>query len=191
MVARAAVQASYSFADRFSEVHAVYRMLFASADGSARSPIRTDEVIEVPAGDRHAVLGPLEEIDLQIDGGLVDEIPASGSRASDHSSRLSSRDKTVSCQKVLVPNVDSLVELRQAGVTPSFVRDLARLGYGNLRAEDLRSLRDHGVEIQLVQALTENGYDHVSVEDLIRLRQSGVDAQFVRELHAYTRSGNK
>lgn len=186
VVARAAVQVSYSFADRFSEVHAVYRTLFANADGSPHSSARSDEVIEVVANDRHPAAEMMAGLDLNIDGGLLDEVPSSVSRTSECMS--SSQQKSTAGLGLLVPDVDGLVQLRQAGVTPAFVRDLARLGYGNLTAEDLSSLRNNGVEIQLVEALTESGYDRVSVEDLIRLRQSGVDAKFVRELHASVRS---
>lgn len=45
VVARAAVQVSYSFADRFSEVHAVYRSLFSNSNATPRSSVKTDEVV--------------------------------------------------------------------------------------------------------------------------------------------------
>jgi len=188
VVARAAVRASYSFADRFSEVHAVYRSLFSKADGTRRSELPPDEVVHVyaqPASDRS--LNRIADLDLYIDGGLADELFSRSSASSaDQSSCQEYPKKGGVGAELIVSDVDHLVEPRLAGVTPEFVRDLSRLGYRNLEPDELRSLRDNGVEIQLVRALSESGYGNVSVEDLIRLRQSGVDAKFVRELYAST-----
>lgn len=188
VVARAAVQASYSFADRFSEVHAVYRSIFRKADGTRRSKLKSNEVVQAyaqPASDR--ILNRTSDLDLYIDGGLADELfSRSNASSTDQSSCPENPKKGGAGAELIVSDVDHLVALRLAGVTPEFVRDLSRLGYRNLEPDELRSLRDNGVEIQLVRALSERGYGSVSVEDLIRLRQSGVDAKFVRELYAST-----
>ena len=48
-------------------------------------------------------------------------------------------------------SLDPLITLRDHGVTPSYVRELAELGYKNLPAEDIRKARDHGISPECVR----------------------------------------
>jgi hypothetical protein len=48
--------------------------------------------------------------------------------------------------------MDSLVRLRDHGVTPTYIKELKALGYDRLPIEDLVTLRDHGLTPDRIRA---------------------------------------
>ena len=83
------------------------------------------------------------------------------------------------------PTVDQLTSMGIHGVTPTYVRALAGLGY-HLSADDLVSFRIHGVNTDEIRQFASIGpaLQHLSPSDLISLRIHGVEPQFVREMAA-------
>jgi hypothetical protein len=83
--------------------------------------------------------------------------------------------------------VDTLVRMRDHGVTPEMMRALQRAGY-RLSPEELVRLVDHGVSERYIVALRDAGYAHVTADELLQLRDHGVDGAFVARLraHGYT-----
>ena len=63
--------------------------------------------------------------------------------------------------------LEPLIELRDHGVTPAYVRQLSEQGYKGLAADDLRRSRDHGITPEYVRAMQEAGYTALPMEQLI------------------------
>jgi hypothetical protein len=76
----------------------------------------------------------------------------------------------------------ALVEMKQQGVTPEFIRDLAIAGYPGLSAGMLVELRQQGVDARFIYELRDSGYERLSPHDLVEARQQGVSAAFIKEL---------
>jgi hypothetical protein len=81
-------------------------------------------------------------------------------------------------------DVDVLFKLRQHGVTPSVVRDLAAEGLSGLSSDDLLTAVSHGISAEYVHQLKGLGYRPLDLETLVRLRSHGIDADFIRDLDA-------
>ena len=65
-----------------------------------------------------------------------------------------------------------------------FVRELAALGYTNQSMESLIQLRDHGVTPQYAQELKTLGYDRLAPADVIALRDHGLTSDRIRAANA-------
>jgi beta-lactamase regulating signal transducer with metallopeptidase domain len=79
-------------------------------------------------------------------------------------------------------SVRDLIRLRDAGVTPEYVKAMKAAGYGGIPAAKLIELRNHGVSPEWVKELTDLGYGGLSVQDLIRLRSAGITPELVKRL---------
>lgn len=78
---------------------------------------------------------------------------------------------------------DRLVQLRDHGVMPDFVGESARQGY-RFSTEELIRLRDNGVSTDYLAELKGLGYAALAAEDIVRLRSHGVTADFIRRVNA-------
>ena len=78
--------------------------------------------------------------------------------------------------------VDQLIELKNHGVTPHFVKELAAAGYTNIKLEKLIELRIHGVDQAFIKGMKASGFQDLSLDNLIALRIHGVDPEFIAEM---------
>ena len=69
---------------------------------------------------------------------------------------------------------DDIVALKGAGVSATFVQELARLGYRNVTVEDITGAYAMGVREDYVHALASAGYGLLPLRELIQLRAVGV-----------------
>lgn len=72
-------------------------------------------------------------------------------------------------------------ELKDHGVNPDFVAEMKKLGGKDLSLEEAIELRDHGVSTEFVQGFRELGYTDVSLSKAVELRDHGVSIEFIRE----------
>jgi hypothetical protein len=84
-----------------------------------------------------------------------------------------------------VTDVDVLFKLRQRGVTPGFVRELAAEGLSGLSAEDLLEAANHGIDSEYVRDLKGLGYWPLDLELLTRMRSHGIDGEFIRDTRTF------
>jgi hypothetical protein len=80
--------------------------------------------------------------------------------------------------------IHDLNSMRAVGVTPAYVRALARSGYRNLDPETLVAVRSAGLSADYIGSLAAAGLNDLSVGDLSGLAAVGVDAGDVRALRA-------
>jgi bla regulator protein BlaR1 len=64
------------------------------------------------------------------------------------------------------------------------VREMAALGYSKLPLESLIRVRDHGVTPAYVREVMALGYDQVAIEDLVTLRDHGLTADRIKAANA-------
>lgn len=79
---------------------------------------------------------------------------------------------------------DDLSSMRAVGVTPGYVRALARSGYRNLDADTVVGARSVGLSADYIGSLAAVGLTDLSIDDLTGLAALGVDADDVRALRA-------
>ncbi|OLE51471.1 MAG: hypothetical protein AUG51_23550 [Acidobacteria bacterium 13_1_20CM_3_53_8] len=82
--------------------------------------------------------------------------------------------------------IDQLIEMKNHGVTPDFVRELRAAGYNVTRPEALIALHDHGVSAKYVREMASLGFNHLSLEELVTARDHGVSAEYA---HAMEEAG--
>jgi hypothetical protein len=83
---------------------------------------------------------------------------------------------------------DDLNSMRAVGVTPGYVRALARSGFRNLDADTIVEARSVGLSPDYIRSLSDAGLADLSIGDLSGLAALGVTADDVRGLRA---SGHK
>lgn len=83
---------------------------------------------------------------------------------------------------------DDLSSMRAVGVTPGYVRALARSGFRNLDADTIVEARSVGLSPDYIRSLSDAGLDDLAIDDLSGLAALGVTADDVRALRA---SGHK
>ena len=71
---------------------------------------------------------------------------------------------------------DDIVSLKAVGVSPDFIRELARLGYRGLDADDITGAYAVGVRSDYVRSLAAAGYGRLTMDQLTELRAVGVTA---------------
>jgi beta-lactamase regulating signal transducer with metallopeptidase domain len=69
---------------------------------------------------------------------------------------------------------DSIVGMKSVGVTPSFIRTLASLGYRNLDADEITGAYSVGVREDYIRALAAAGYGKLPLDELTQLKAVGV-----------------
>jgi hypothetical protein len=67
----------------------------------------------------------------------------------------------------------SLVELRDHGVDPRFVSELAAAGFSGLSPTDLKRASDSGVDSSLARKARARHQERFTIDDLIDLRNRG------------------
>jgi bla regulator protein blaR1 len=81
-------------------------------------------------------------------------------------------------------SVDEIIALKNAGVSPEFLREMSRSGWGKLPSRDLMDLRSHGVSPDYAASLLDAGIADLSIARVIELHSQGVRAEFVDAVHA-------
>jgi beta-lactamase regulating signal transducer with metallopeptidase domain len=84
-----------------------------------------------------------------------------------------------------VVDVDVLFKLRQRGITPGFVRELAAEGLPNPSADDLLVAANHGINPEYVRDIKGLGYWPLDMKTLTLMRNHGIDGDFVRDLRTF------
>jgi hypothetical protein len=79
-------------------------------------------------------------------------------------------------------SLEKVVELREHGVSPSFIIEFHDMGYGNFSLDKAVALVDHGVNPQFVADMKKIGQQNITLDEAIELRDHGVSVEFVREL---------
>lgn len=77
---------------------------------------------------------------------------------------------------------EELTDLRNLGVTATYISNIRSLGYDELSLEDAALLAQSDVSSTFTAMLQELGYEP-SVEDLINLRRAGVTAFYTSNIH--------
>jgi len=167
-------------------------------------PMATPRIAGVPVVTPRVPVAPMELAALAMADSFMDVDYQEGG------SSTSSRKKFGSSGKL---TVDELIMLRNAGITPDYIRNmreifpevtlgelvgLANMGVTseyvrNLRAagvdiktsKDARTLAAMGVSAKFVKQLADAGYSNLSVKELSRLAAAGVDENFIREMSKY------
>lgn len=81
-------------------------------------------------------------------------------------------------------SLEELQSSRIFKVTPEFAAEMRRLGFKNLRHQDLISFRIHKVTPEFIAEMRKLGYDGLSADDLVSMRIHKVTPEFIRELEA-------
>jgi hypothetical protein len=80
--------------------------------------------------------------------------------------------------------IEQVVELARAGVTPEYLDEMAEAGYRSLTWPQVIELRSQGVDAEFVKGLREEGLTKLSISELLELRSQGVGPEFVKDLKA-------
>jgi beta-lactamase regulating signal transducer with metallopeptidase domain len=81
---------------------------------------------------------------------------------------------------------EDIIQLKGAGVTADFIRELAALGYQNVDAAEIAGAYAVGVRGDYARALAAAGYGRLSLDQLTQLRAVGVTSA---DVDAYHRAG--
>ena len=79
-------------------------------------------------------------------------------------------------------SADKAIELRDHGVTPDYVAEMKKAGAKDISLNQAIELRDHGVTVEYIHTFSEVGYNDISLEKAVELRDHGVTADFIRSL---------
>ena len=80
----------------------------------------------------------------------------------------------------------TLEELKESAIfhaTPEFAAEMKKLGYGDLKHDDLVALRIHNVTPEFIRQLADAGYKKVPVDKLVDMRIHGIDAKMIKALN--------
>lgn len=80
-------------------------------------------------------------------------------------------------------NNEELIELREEGVTATYVSRIRDLGFEEVTLEDAVRLQQAGVSTTFMTMMQELGYEGLSIDDFIRLRRNGVTAYYTSTVH--------
>lgn len=78
---------------------------------------------------------------------------------------------------------DDLRELRNAGVTATYISNVRALGFEDLTLEQSVSLARANVSSTFIAMMLELGYEDLTVEDFVYLRDAGVTAHYTSNVH--------
>lgn len=82
-------------------------------------------------------------------------------------------------------NHDELRELRQAGVTATYISNVRSIGFQDLTLDQAVSLARADASSAFLAMMIELGYGDLTVEDFVDLRDAGVTAHFTSNIHDY------
>ena len=68
------------------------------------------------------------------------------------------------------------------GVTTEFIRELNKLGYGSVPADELVNIRIHGATTDFIKELKSLGYNHPTIDQLLTMRIHGVSPDYIHRL---------
>jgi beta-lactamase regulating signal transducer with metallopeptidase domain len=77
--------------------------------------------------------------------------------------------------------MNELILMKIANVTPDQVKRLGKAGYGDLSLNDISQLSLHGVEPEYIKEMNNAGLGRLSSENLLAAKIHGIDADFVKE----------
>jgi len=81
-------------------------------------------------------------------------------------------------------SVDEIIDLKQNGVSPSYIKAMLQAGFGVLTPKQLISLHTNGIPPEYAHAVKTAGLRDLKVEDVVRLHQYGVRADLLEALAA-------
>jgi hypothetical protein len=74
----------------------------------------------------------------------------------------------------LQPDAASLVQLRNHGISPEYLRDTTALGY-DFTTDELIQLKNHGVDRAYLERLRDSGMRRLTAEQITKLKTHGVN----------------
>lgn len=81
-------------------------------------------------------------------------------------------------------NVDEIIELKNHGVTPDFLREMTNTGWGRLSVSQLASLKNHGISGAWLRDVRAAGIRDLTLEQAVSLRDRGLKPATVAEIHS-------
>jgi len=81
-------------------------------------------------------------------------------------------------------SVDEIIELRNSGVRPEFLREISQSGWGKLTAKQIAQLSSQGVSAEYLREMREAGIKDLTLQDAVTMSQHGVRPNFFKEVHA-------
>jgi beta-lactamase regulating signal transducer with metallopeptidase domain len=81
-------------------------------------------------------------------------------------------------------SVDEIIELKQNGVNPKYIKDMLQAGFGVLAPQQLIALHNNGVAPEYARAVKASGIRDVRLEDVVRMHQYGVRPDLLEALAA-------
>jgi hypothetical protein len=82
-------------------------------------------------------------------------------------------------------SVAGLIALYDHGITPRFVREMREAGFTELTGDDLVEMYDHGVDAAFVREMREAGFTNLVPGEWVELRDHGVDSDVAREMRSH------
>jgi len=79
-------------------------------------------------------------------------------------------------------SVDEIIELKQNGVNPEFIKDMLHAGFGVLTPKELIALKNNGVSPDYARSVKASGLRDANVDGVIRLHQHGVNPRLLEAL---------
>jgi bla regulator protein blaR1 len=79
-------------------------------------------------------------------------------------------------------SVDKLIECKEHGVTPEFIRSLKKMGYTDITPDDAIRLADHGVSLEFITSLKALGYTDISLNKAVEAVDHGVNTEFIKRI---------
>lgn len=80
--------------------------------------------------------------------------------------------------------VDEIIDLKNQGVSASFILGISQAGWGKLATRQIIELRTQGVSPEFLARCRNIGIRDITIREVIELRQQGVKPEDVREIHA-------
>jgi hypothetical protein len=81
-------------------------------------------------------------------------------------------------------SVDEIIELKQNGVNPDFIKEMLHAGFGVLNPKELIALKNSGISPEYARAVKASGLRDANVDGVIRLHQHGVNPRLLEALGA-------
>jgi hypothetical protein len=81
-------------------------------------------------------------------------------------------------------SLEDIVEMREHGATPSFIKHFLDMGYKDISVSKAVELVDHGVNPTFIEDIKKFGAKEVTLDEAIELRDHGVSAEFIQSLIA-------